>query len=543
MPSNRQALFSVAALILICQVPAARCASGPILVPLDSWVYPALARLWALGYVTSQASGLRPWTRQECIRQLVEAKDALARPVAPSDSASATEASRLVGALTEEFSRDEISTGFLELESVYARYLGIAGKPLADGYNFGQTVINDYGRPLAGGANFIGGFSAAASAGRWSWFTRAEFQHSPALFSPARELKSTAAQLEPVLPDTGSGTDRFLPLEMYGGVQIGAWSLTVGKQGLWWGPGESGPLSFSNNAEPFYSFRLTHASPIILPGFLRRVGGFRLDFVGGRLEGHQVPPRPLFNGQRVTWNPLKNLELGFTRWSLFGGEGVSGLNLRSVARNFFANGATFGNAVDPGDRKSGFDFRWRLPMAGKFVTLYSDFYADDEPSPLASPRRSAFNPGIYLPRLPGLSRWDLRVEAPSTRVAGDDQGGFFLYWNNVYNNANTNSGRLLGNWVGRDGRGLFVQTTYWHTPRSRLGFSYRQNRIGSAFLPGGGTQNAGSVTGAWQVKPDWILDSSLQFERYFIPLLGGPRHDLAATIRMTYLPRWRSIRR
>ena len=530
-------------MILICHVPAARCANGPILVPLDSWVYPALARLSALGYVTDQASGLRPWTREECIRQVAAAGEALARPAERSDLTRAIEALRLVRALTEEFRRDEISTNFLELESVYARYLGIAGKPLADGYNFGQTVINDYGRPVAAGANFLGGFSAAASAGRWSLYTRAEFQHSPAFFSPARELKSTAGQLEPVLPDSGRGTDRFRPLEMYGGVQMGAWSLTVGKQGLWWGPGESGPLSFGNNAEPFYSLRLTHTSPIVLPGFLRMLGSFRLDLVGGRLEGHRIPPRPLLNGQRVTWNPLKNLEVGFTRWSLFGGKGVGGLNVRSVTRNFFANGATFGDAVDPGDRKSGFDFRWRPPMAGRFITLYSDFYADDEPSPLASFRRSAFSPGIYLARLPGLSRWDLRVEAPSTRLAGDDRGGFFLYWNNVYNNANTNSGRLLGSWVGRDGRGLLAQTTYWHTPRTRLGFSYRQNRIGSAFLPGGGTQNSGSVTGVMQFKQDWVIDSSIQYERYFIPLLGGPRQDLAVTLRMTYLPHWRPFGR
>ncbi|HWQ53417.1 MAG TPA: capsule assembly Wzi family protein, partial [Bryobacteraceae bacterium] len=295
----------------------------------------------------------------------------------------AAEALRLVDALTKEFSQSEAPAPFVELESVYARYLGIAGHPLIDGYNFGQTVINDFGRPVAGGANFIGGFSAAASAGRWSLYARAEYQHSPGFFSSARELKSIAGQLEPVIPDSSNGIDRFRPLEMYAGVQIGAWSLTVGKQGLWWGPGESGPLSFSNNAEPFYSFRLTHPSPIFLPGFLRRLGGFRLDVVGGRLEGHLIPPRPLLNGQRITWNPLKNLEVGFTRWSLFGGDGVGGLTFRSVARNLFANGPTFGRAGDPGDRKSGCDFRWRLPFAGRFVTLYSDFYADDEPSPLA----------------------------------------------------------------------------------------------------------------------------------------------------------------
>jgi hypothetical protein len=268
------------------------------------------------------------------------------------------------------------------------------------------------------------------------------------------------------------------------------------------------------------------------------LGGFRLDLIGGKLSGHQLPPRPLLNGQKLTWNLTKDFEMGFTRWSLFDGQGVHGFNAASVIRNLFANGATFGNAIDPGDRKSGFDFRWRLPGLEKRVTLYSDFYADDEPNPLTSPRRSAFSPGIYLASLPGLPRWDLRVEAPSTRL-GADQGGTFLYWNSVYQDANTNKGNLLGSWVGRDGRGLFVQATYWHSARSQVQFCYRQNRTGSAFLPGGGTQDDGSVRGLIQVTPDWAMDISAQYERYFIPLLGGQRHDIVAAVQMTYTPRWR----
>jgi len=32
-------------------------------VPLDSWVYPALDRLTALGYIHSGFADMRPWTR------------------------------------------------------------------------------------------------------------------------------------------------------------------------------------------------------------------------------------------------------------------------------------------------------------------------------------------------------------------------------------------------------------------------------------------------------------------------------------------------
>ena len=508
---------------------------GPVFVPLDSWIYPALLRLAALGYIHDQATGLRPWTRTECARELGEAME-----IEVVGGRYSEEAVRLIAALREEFRRDAGSTAYLELSSLYGRYLSIAGKPLIDGYNFGQTIVNDSGRPISQGGNVDVGFTAEAVDGRVSFYTRSEFQHSPPFSSPAAALQATVHELEPVLAGSSTAVNRFEPVEMYAGIQLGGWSLTAGKQALWWGPGEAGPFSFSTDAEPFYSFRLTSASPIYLPGPLRHLGAWRADFIGGELSGHQFPPRPLVNGQKLTWNPTKDLELGFTRWSLFDGAGTHAFTAGSVIRNLFANGATFGNAIDPGDRKSGFDIRWRLPGTANRVTLYTDSYADDEPTPLTGPRRSAWAPGIYVASLPGLPHWDLRVEAPSTRLL-TDQGGFFLYWNNIYHDANTNQGNLLGSWVGRDGRGLLIQTSWWQTARSHWDFGYRQVRIGPNFLPGGGTQDDAFARGSLQLGPAWRMDLLTQYERYFIPMLGGLRHDLVASLELTWQPRWRPV--
>ena len=48
---------------------------GSPYVPLDSWIYPALERLAALGYIDTAVMGLRPWTRLECARLVSEASD------------------------------------------------------------------------------------------------------------------------------------------------------------------------------------------------------------------------------------------------------------------------------------------------------------------------------------------------------------------------------------------------------------------------------------------------------------------------------------
>src|SRR6266550_902387 len=46
---------------------------GSPYVPLDSWIYPALDRLSAMGLIDSGFAGMRPWTRNECARLLAEA--------------------------------------------------------------------------------------------------------------------------------------------------------------------------------------------------------------------------------------------------------------------------------------------------------------------------------------------------------------------------------------------------------------------------------------------------------------------------------------
>src|SRR5262249_16095070 len=118
-----------------------------------------------------------------------------------------------------------------------------------------------------------------------------------------------------------SSIDRFYPLDMYAGVQMGDYALTFGKQSLWLGPGESGSLLLSDNADPMYMLRLSRTSPLVLPGLLRHLGEIRGEFIMAKLSGHQFPARPFFNLQKISFHPTQNLEIGFTRASLWAGVG------------------------------------------------------------------------------------------------------------------------------------------------------------------------------------------------------------------------------
>ncbi len=70
---------------------------GTPYVPLDSWIYPALDRLAGLGLIDSAFSGMRPWTRRECMRQLIEAEEK------GVDAGENTEAGKLIEVLEHEF--------------------------------------------------------------------------------------------------------------------------------------------------------------------------------------------------------------------------------------------------------------------------------------------------------------------------------------------------------------------------------------------------------------------------------------------------------
>ncbi len=515
---------------------------GSMYVPMDSWVYPVLDRLAALGLIPSQISGLRPWTRSECRRQVEEAREAFEDVGEQMSHGIRAEASNLLARLEQEFPAEESTRPSIVLDSLYTRNGVIAGRPLEDSFHFGQTWSNDFGRPFGQGWNSQEGFITRAESGRFFALVRGEYQHAPgedAYSEPLRQLISTL-DANPVQPGQAKPeTSRFRTIEAYAGVRIGDFDISVGKQSLYWGPSYDAPFSFSNNAEPAKNARLSLVNPLRLPGILRYMGDIRAEAVMGKLGGQSYTWRPWFNGAKISFKLTENLEMGFTRWSILWGLGHPE-TFGSLINNLVSTNSPLGLAgvgrSDPGDRKAGFDFRYRLPGLRNWLTVYSDAYSDDDPSPLAAPRRAAINPGIYLTHVPGIPRLDFRVEAPMTRPFNGDQGGTFLYYNDSYHSGNTNYGYLLGNPEGRDARAIEGWTRYWFTPRDRFEAGYRQIKTGNNFLPGGGTQSDLTIRQAFEISKNTFADISLQYERFFIPALGGPQRNLSAVVQFTWHP-------
>jgi len=535
---------------------------GSPYVPLDSWIYPALERLAALGYVNSAVAAMRPWTRMECARQLSEASDHI------TDDESESEGAMIYHDLMVEFSREEELLGGgdnreFRLQSVYTRSTEIVGKPLTDSYHFGQTVINDFGRPEEQGFNNVSGLSGWATEGPFAVYVNGEYQHSPsapALPLAARQAisiadfgRGTGPQPWPVAPDTPTASvDRAHLLDAYVAMNLSDWQLSYGKQSMWWGPDEGGGMMLSDNADPLTMFRINRVSPFQLPSFLSVLGPMRVEFFIGQYSGYEfmftpsglvgqygesLHPQPIVHGERFSFKPTANFEFGMSRTTDYGGPDYP-LTWHTFLRSVFSTDQTLpGAANKPGSRRSGLDFSYRIKHG---LTFYADGMTEhDTISPIVGPDVAAWLGGIYLPRLPKIPKMDFRAEGVYTDPPiGGNVGSGFFYYNPTWISGFTNSGHLMGNWVGREGQGVQAWTTYWFTPRNKLQFEFRHLKVSRIFITDGGTLTDGSVRGDFLVRPSFSLSAVVQYQAWTFPVIAPTlQSNVSSSVQLTFWPR------
>jgi membrane-associated phospholipid phosphatase len=532
---------------------------GSPYVPLDSWVYPALERLAALGYVKTASLGIRPWTRLECARLLSEAGELQANTDAPS------EVQQLYSALAEEFAHDsDLMSGesnrTAQLESVYVRTLGISGKPLTDNLHFGQTILNDYGRPYQEGFNSVAGVSGWTTAGPFVIYTRGEYQSAPSapsLSTAALTVISTVDQLPPNPPSLPfASTSRFQLLDAYIGLNVANWQFSFGRRSLWWGPSESGTMMFTNNVVPLDKmFSIDRVTPFRLPWLFRYLGDIRLQFFIGQLSGHEflstifsgkpgptigqygqaLHNQPFLSGGKISFKLTANFEFGLSKTTIYGGPG-----LPLTANTFFRSNLGLHYHGDPlGDGRSGADFTYRIPKLRDWMTFYGEAMSEDEPSPIPYMRQSIFQGGLYFAKIPRVPKIDLRLEGGSTSAV--QYNGFpagYFYWNGQYLNGYTNNGTLIGTWLGRAAQGESVRTNYWLSAKSKIGLELRHRKVDQKFLPQGGTQNDVAVNADIFAGAGFRLSGNIQYERWQIPMLAtNYQSNVAASFELGFWPR------
>ncbi len=567
--------------------------SGSPYIPVDSWIYPAVLRLYSLGFLDHVFLGLRPWMRASLIHMLADTggkiEDAAEGPVTD-------EARELYEALNRELHPDSgipcpAHAGDVRIESTYSVVRAISGTPLRDSFHLGSTIVNDYGRPYENGFNNYSGLSGYATAGRFTLYVRGEFQGAPSAAGYSAALAQTLSGIDetsyfvpsstppygnttavfnqttiPQGPITTATQGRFL--EAYVSAQFLNHVFSFGKQDEWMGPAQGASMAYSNNAENIYALHIDRTEPLYIPLLSRLTGPFRYEFLVGALRGHTMMQNPAYTGptsncnsatsscqpniinpgdpwvhaEKFSFKPTRDLEFGFERTVIWGGQGHEPITLHTFLKSFFNTTATsdaekYGNQ-DPGARFGTFDFTYRLPYPRNLLTLYTDMEAHDTPSPIAKPLHGTFRPGLYLSHVPGIPKLDLRVEAADTDSSYPSSvGGRYQYWESIQKQGYTNQGYLFGDWMGREGKGGQGWMTYHMSGNEWVQASVRTQKASKDFIPGGTTLNDFSIQAVKRIRKDLEIDGTFTLEHWKAPVyLPGSQTVTSSTIQLTWFP-------
>ena len=528
---------------------------GSAYIPVDSWVYPAMLRLYSLGYVDTAYLAMRPYTRRSVLHMLQASQGAIA---ASGDEQAQEILSALLTELTDEGVTGKTERGTVYgVQSVYTRMMGISGPILVDSFHLGQTFFNDYGRPHETGFNNITGFTTLNEQGPWSLVVRGEYQHAPSATGYTQALASQLSagdQIVPFAPPNDpqatipsgpiAAANPFRLVEATLSVHFLGHEISGGKSDAWLGPGMGGAMDWSNNAENIYSFRINRVEPINIKYLSRWLGPVRYDFFYGSLKGHTAPNDDWVHSDMFSFQPTANFQFGFQRTVIFGGAGHEPVTIRTFLKGFFdTNDTAAGEKLsrdDPGARYSAFNFSYRLPFVRNYLTLYADSESHDDLTPVSAPRRAAYRPGIYLAQFPGARRLDLRVEGVST----DCSTLVCLHGNNEYiedavqKQAYTNKGNILGDWIGREAKGGQAWLTWHLSGNEWVQVEYLNKKTAKDFIAGGTTQNQFRVDVVKRIGPAIEMNGWFQHEGWKAPIyMAGAQNDNTVAVQVTFFPK------
>ena len=464
-------------------------------VPLGDWSYEALDKLAGFGLIHSNVYGMRPYTRLEVARLVVEAlntekkeklklpslikyflnkfkcqyKSELAywgygKPVAPAIlTVKPIDLAQMNYVYSDGQPQYFLNTkGVRQYPAAYGNQIvGWEGTPL---------LTNDQGIVYGRGNNLAFQFASSFELdGLFSGWVEPLFlvrqNGSPGMASGGTPPVVGSYGTEDV--SLLSGYVKFSPLNSI--------EVEVGRDSLWWGQGYTGTLLLTDNAPPLDMIKVSNPIPVILPWYLRYLGPFQYAFFCARLEDNRDFPDTLYAGERIDFKPTPNLEIGMAQTYQFGGVGspASGSFLNYLELTSLAK--LGGTNNEPENHEAEFDFRYQIPSLWD-AQIYGEWGGED----------TGFKPkirefffqdigyilGLYLPRITPDGRTDLRLEytdnvnewAPGSVLNG------MWYSHSIYISGMTYNGFILGDPMGPDARQGFLRMTRFVKNDLKLGF-------------------------------------------------------------------------
>jgi hypothetical protein len=403
-------------------------------IPLDSYIYTDLAKLDGLGYLKEMPNGAKPYTRMQVARWLTAIREQVLL-----DQRVPTYAQALLNRLEAEFNSE---LALLAGKTAAANGLAFQELKVAGSYYHGETLnqvtksayqplnINNNGFKLEDGWNGLVSGRVAGAFGNYLLVS----------LTPRFDLNE---EDDPVSLESGYFKTHYRNLQ-----------IQLGKDALWWGPGERGNLGLTNNARPLTSIQLSNLEPIRPDGIFKMlqqldIHAFYADLEENRgaKDGAKDVDSPGFGGVRIAAAPGANFTVAGTLTAIVGGVGHE-LHLSDLGD--FITGKNAETATgDKWDTIAGFDFRWRIPQLNG-LQLYGELYGEDQAGKIIPlPSKNAYLVGFDLPRLSADGQWDLKFETAQTTNV--------WYTHSLYRNGYTYHNNLIGDAMGYNARRYYVK--------------------------------------------------------------------------------------
>ena len=474
-------------------LPTKLLALSSLNIPLGSPIYSYIDKLAALGFISSDFSGIKPISRSEAARMLREAGNR--RDEAASSSLTDDLFAELQFYLQRELSLYDNplqapAFAIVPLADVKFRYVYLDGAPRSYeravhdpggdgvfGIGAGLRPSNPYPTPVQQkgtegtplfenneGIRYVDGnsldvrFSSEAYIGQYA-----------SLF------------LEPMFMTTPGAMNGRLN-KVYAKIGNGRYEIEVGRDSNWLGFGQRGALTLSNNASNFNLVKLSTPEPLDA-GCL---GKFKFAVIVSQFDRVSTA-----NGDRQPWfyaikgslKPVPTFEIGINLGRQQGGPGVSN-TLRDNLQ-----GLVGGTNNDNSNSLGGVELRWRIP-ALRNSEVFVEYSGEDAAK--FWPIVESYLAGLFIPRLTDDGKNDLRFE-------------YFLGNNILYAHGEFTEGYLykdmpIGHSQGGATRDIFFEYRHWFTVKESIGIDYFNTQRGiTGRLPGQAREEKHAVRGFWNL--------------------------------------------
>ncbi len=251
----------------------------------------------------------------------------------------------------------------------------------------------------------------------------------------------------------------------YLGVNVANFMISAGYQERWWGPGWEGSLILSNNARPMLAFTIErNYSDPFKSRLLHWIGPWRASLVFAQMESHRTDfDKTRFFAARVTFKPLKQLEIGLSRSAQWCGE-----SRPCGAHDFWELLIGHDNNQplnqQPGNQLAGYDVRWassKLPVA-----LYGQAIGEDEAGYLPSKFLGLLGAESWFALAGGTLRAHFEYADTACEFTRQHPQFNCAYEHSIYTAGYRYYGRSVGHSLDSDGR-MYSLSALWTDAKGR----------------------------------------------------------------------------